>query len=826
VRLVFGQAIYGEHERGHRLLGASPLFPNSNALAGRMDMQGTPPPHADWQPYVSAFAWQDHYVIARTMPDPKATRPGMVFSRAFAIAGKDVANVHDILGMLELLATLGDNRDAVGDIPYQHAEGALIQDAGLIRAVLSGAPAPLIWPGQAGFEPALAGLWKSLWPAARRMLSTRIAFSPNDVAADPPTIVTTPSALLSRWSGSKIVEPDPEGSLTDPAERYLAGIDRSELQNALVDAFGDDASDIAGIRGLVDMESSLHDGATFAESLDALRLAGHLGATMSKGEMIKRGLIDRATGALGKANAAEIRMARNLDLSAFATGSVFWDGLARWAQTGLWHERDRSVAAQLLVDAWSGKPERAWCAAVIKGVSTALSRTGAELIGRLWAILAAQPALLSPIAKALTGTKARALEAALVERLPANITSDTLDLIAAQAQTLAFTRLHAASYAAALPPLEAIRRHMAEMEATEESVRIAARKAKSADLVTAALEQTDEVTLNLAATAAAEAPGLLKRLDIAAPRWRALWSAALARNPQAALGPADPSASASAFLAGFASGTLNDLPLVVALSASPLADLVYVGARTMLWPNLPEPARSAFLEATAKGWVAAIESGDVQPAEPVLAEYLLSPMRLDAMLAQLATRPVVGCALFRALPQISEARCSRWLAEVLRRTNPVTFEDAGAIGLLTSSRNWTSVAGDIADAITSDRRQDLKPAVAYIVDLLGWYRRYLLDETGSTMPMTAKWEVLEEVTLELYGLGPSDTRLWQRAGGKDKDIPKGKTGAQVWHKVFADAKRGKAAIDIHEMIKCMYDDYPHYRPVQKLRWDAAFEQRR
>ncbi|WP_200532556.1 hypothetical protein, partial [Escherichia coli] len=82
--------------------------------------------------------------------------------------------------------------------------------------------------------------------------------------------------------------------------------------------------------------------------------------------------------------------------------------------------------------------------------------------------------------------------------------------------------------------------------------------------------------------------------------------------------------------------------------------------------------------------------------------------------------------------------------------------------------------------------------------------------------------VLEEVTVELYGHGPSDHDLWQRAGGKDKDIPKGGSGGSRWRKVFAEARKGKAAIDIAMMIKCMYEDYPNYRPVQVLRWDTAF----
>jgi len=382
--------------------------------------------------------------------------------------------------------------------------------------------------------------------------------------------------------------------------------------------------------------------------------------------------------------------------------------------------------------------------------------------------------------------------------------------------------LHAACCAAGLPPVEAIRQHLAEVNATADSVKLAACKAKGADLLTAALAHEDVFTLALAAEAAAAAPSLLKRIDISSPRWREIWRAAIARNAGAAEGPSDPVTTAAALLEGFIGGSIADLPLVTALSATSLADLSQFADREKLWPQLPEPLRSAYLQATAKGWLEAVERGEVITAEPALAQYFASPVLLEPVLSRLATQPSTGCALFRALPQLDEGRFSRWLREVLRRVNPLSRDDAEALGRFVASRSWNSTARAMADAITDDGRSDLRPSVDYIVDLIGMWRRYDLDETGNTMPLSAKWQVLEEVTVDLYGYGPGDGRLWQRAGGKDKDIPKAKSGAESWHKVFADAKKGKNSIDIRELIKRMYDDYPNHSALRKLRWDSSF----
>jgi hypothetical protein len=817
--LTIGQAVYGERERGHRLLGASTSFPNADALAGRMDMQGSPPPHTDWDPYLSGFAWNEHYIFSRTMPDPQSTRPGMVFSRAFALPAQKAAALNDIGGLFDLLSRLGDSRGPVGDVDWQPGLLPPAPNPGLVQALLRDGADPVVWPGQAGFAEALASLWSALWPSARLALNFRVAFSPTDVVADAPTLVTTPHSLLTRWSEFRIVRPDALAQSNDIPERYLLGETAAGNLGGLVSALGEQMPAIREIRRIAEIDQLPASGGGFDDYLDALRLACHLAPDAGQGESLKQELIEQAVRAMPQASAAQMRMARNLDLASTPSRQDFWDGLAAWSKTTLWREKNIATFAQLLDDAFSAKPVLAWRTAVRDGVRAALARPAQSVAKTIWTLLGVRPNLLASLVQGIA--HARTLETALVDSAPAKLEPASADAIAREALPLNMITLHAACCAISLPAVEAMQRHLAQAPFDLRSLAIAAAKAKGPEIIAIAIERCDAATLALAAKAVANSPALLTRIDVAVPRWRALLTEVLCLSPTAVAGSLGRANAVAKLLDGVLGGTITDEALLEALSTTPLADLAHYPPRENLWPLLSEPMLSRYLASTADGWLGAIERGEELSCDAVLAQEVVRPERLDPALSRLAAQPARGCFLFRALPRLDQARFGQWFREVLQRNNLVQG-DAEAIGRLVASRNWDQTARDIADFITDDNRNELRPAVDYIVEMIGMIRRYFLDETGSSTPVSAKWRILEEIALELYGYGPADGRLWQRAGGRESDIPKKGTGADAWRKVLGDAEKGKGAIRVAELIKVMAEDYPYNRALQKLRWDSKF----
>jgi hypothetical protein len=326
----------------------------------------------------------------------------------------------------------------------------------------------------------------------------------------------------------------------------------------------------------------------------------------------------------------------------------------------------------------------------------------------------------------------------------------------------------------------------------------------------------------MAVAAVAGSPNLLRRLEVADSRWRAIWLGALELNHRVNSGITKPEAAMAAFLDGILDGRIADAALADALSSTDQANLLGYARREELWPLLAEPARSRFRMATATEWLLAAERGEEHSCEQALAEEIARPERLDPTLDRLVMHPDLGLPIFRALPQVPEMRFARWLAQVLARGPKFAVADAAALGRVVAARSWDDVAKAIADAITDAGRSDLQPAVEYIIDMVGMTRRWYLDELGNSTPLSAKWQILLELLLELYGYGPSDTQIWRRAGGKDKDVPKGSSGADIWRKVVDAARKGKGDIEVSRLIRVMNEDYPHHPSVRKFRRDAQF----
>ena len=820
---LIGQAIYGELARGHQLLSASPAFPEPEGLAGRMDLQGSPPPHTPWEPYLSGFRWNDSYVIACTMPDSRSSRAGMVFSRALAIPLADAGGMSDIGGLLDLLEALGDDREAAKDLEVPAHVGEPSANAGLVAALLAEGPDPAVWPGQGGFAAALRGLWASLWPSARLALRFRVAFSPADVALDPPTIVTTPAELVSRWTGHRIAKPNAPVEDGDAATRFLSG-DRGGTLGQLVAALSGPLSAIRDIHKLVDMDSFMAGEGGLAEHIDGLRLACHLASEPGLGGAVKEALVGRAVEALRTADPADVRMARNLDLSAAAGQGEFWAALSDWAAERMWEAKDAVAIGRILDDAFSNRPTPDWRDAVTKGALEATGRPTATIAKRLWSILPGDPDVLARLSEGRFRTQR--LEKALVAAAPTQLEGPSAATLAAAALGCGMALLHAACCAAGMEPSAAIARHLADAPATAESVAIAARRASGRQLVEAAVSQDSEALALLAAAAAAARPTLLAKLDVADARWRQLWKAAIELDPRAAEGPSDPANAMARLIDGLTNGTVNDPQLLTVLAATPLADLSDHRRASDAWFRLPPSALPAYLDASANGWLAKVESGGDPAIDATLAGAITKPERLDPVLRRLAASPRAGCRLFGRLPQLDQARFRTWLREVLRVNAQVAVPDAQALGRVVASRDWDLASYDLADAIADNGREDLRPAVEFIVDMIGMIRRYQLDESWSSSPSSARWQVLEEVLVQLYGTGTSDHHIWTRAGGREGDMPKSETGADAWRKVIADLQKGKAVITAAGLIGVMLEDYRDHPVLGKMRRDPLFEARR
>nr|WP_246716979.1 effector-associated domain EAD1-containing protein [Aureimonas phyllosphaerae] len=816
---IIGHAIFGERNRGHDLLGASPAAVGARRLAAKMDLRGSPPPYAEWTPYLSGFADGEHYVLSRTAQDPDAPRH-MVFSRAFLIPLELASQQENITGLLALLESLGRSKDEPTDLVWPEGTTPSAH-LGLSQALLKDSDGPVVWPGQDGFGDAIAGIWRNLWPAARAQLSFRLAFSPQDVLSDPPDIACTPAKLLGRWSGYRIARDgdDPENRL---ALDILMGAHGAGSIRPLVGSLAAGGASLRSTAVLAEVAVAASSGTELTDLIDAMRMAASLAADPKVGADVKQALVTRAATAFMAAGCQEARMARNLDLAAFADPAPFWSGLSSWAADGIWKERDGSMTALTIADAVSSAtnaPVASWRKAVADGLKAAWSDPGSEVVSATWRALAERPGLLADL---MSVSRPAKLDVTLSSRPPVRLEMDRAELLLTSAVRAKMPQLHASVCAIAFTPDDAMDRHLADGEYNVESLRLSASKATPQQILSAALRHDNETLTGMGAKEAAAQPALLKSLDPGDPRWLSLWSLVLQANQEAWQGPAHPRRVMDRLLTELSQGG-DAHGLIDLLATTPLADVLWFPRRAELWRHLPGTARADYLAATADAWVAAVGNGDDSGMlEEELAAAVATPGRIEPLLEHALSRPEIGCTAFRALPRLREGEFRNWFGRLVDRGGQVDRESANGLGRLVASRGWRSAAVDIADAVHDRSRDDLRPALSYIKDLLGFLTRWRLNILGESPGVSDKWRILEEVAFELYGYGPGADSLWTRAGGKEADIPKADTGREAWRIVISAAERGRGAIDVDRLIEVMSWDNPHNWALNRMKSDPMF----
>ncbi|WP_426042989.1 effector-associated domain EAD1-containing protein [Brevundimonas sp. TWP2-3-4b1] len=85
-------------------------------------------------------------------------------------------------------------------------------------------------------------------------------------------------------------------------------------------------------------------------------------------------------------------------------------------------------------------------------------------------------------------------------------------------------------------------------------------------------------------------------------------------------------------------------------------------------------------------------------------------------------------------------------------------------------------------------KRDPKPALRSAADLLSFWDKW--TEGLFTPTADEKWGSFIRVASKLYPHGPGQRELWERAGGKTAELPKGGTGGSLWRSALFLARKG------------------------------------
>jgi Effector-associated domain 1 len=226
------------------------------------------------------------------------------------------------------------------------------------------------------------------------------------------------------------------------------------------------------------------------------------------------------------------------------------------------------------------------------------------------------------------------------------------------------------------------------------------------------------------------------------------------------------------------------------------ANLLDYPRRPDIWNRIPAVAREGFLRTTADGWTAKFRRTpfDTSVPEDALANIVFHTPHLQRLLAVDAAHDVAaGIHAFENFSQLDEAALQLWIDNLTRahRVPELSDFDAKRLGVLVRAKRWTGAAQALRSGLA--RRRDLAPAIRECLPLFGLIDRILLRATlpGRWQPDIGEfWEALELELVAAYPHGPSEGKLWSRAGGDESVLDRGGNGRQQWHAAINLLRRG------------------------------------
>ena len=820
------QALYGESRGGHSLLEASGNNEVSNEVAQRLDLPDTAPPDVEWSPFLRGFPYRDQYLLSRTFLDTRASRGGMVFSHALIVPLDEITQISDLRPLLEILTPDERVRPTVQtiDLPSIESERQPPESCDLLdvaEALVSTEKLPTVRAGHVGFDDLAVALWARLLPRMRQSFAFRLSFGPDDLVEDlMPALVCTPHAMVGRWTGYRVIR---SGAVQEPTSLASAVLSSRRNIDSLLEfmcEIGAEPETFIDLRLLDQAYQFSTKQQTLKSCIGAVRLIGKLSPDSKVGRNRKDVLVRQLMEVVTGANAEDILLMRNLQLSAFPSPYRVWQKLKAWATKNVYsHNQDHHMLL-VLKDATSDGAVAGWRAAFLDGLAEAARACKPDLADAFWRWIQICPDIVD---SAFRGVMAEAdVERCVAEAAPRSISEEIAETLLVLVRSRGWLRVHGAVLSSKCSPLDSVRQQIVVDTDLSfiEGVRLSLRNAKQKEILNCALEIGEPRTISLAGETAAKHPNLLASVDFSGLNAQTIWQEALAIDSDSWQGPVNPEAAICVVLDCLLDGGRVNLPLVDQLSFTPIADLGSYPHRTEVWRHVDGFARDNFLAATAKGWLEhAADSHVPFKPEPELQSAILAADALEPTLSELCPDNFgTAVRIISALDRYDENKFMRLIHDVLADPFSLSVSDAEGIGHLILNRRWKETAENVVKKYRSGRK-DLKPTLRTCFDVLSFWTRLSLNLTP--LSKSEKWDAFENLAIDLYPSGPNEKGVWERAGGNDSDLLLHENGRTQWREALRNVRRG-AGVQPIDILNSMKEDFPNNERISDLSGDPIF----
>lgn len=832
MNLLIHQALYGEKDKGHAFLMASPDAPEiCKEIRPYTDRPSYVPPGIVWTPYLSGYPYKQFYILSRTFPDSQATRPGMVFTHCLILPIEQAIkcnNLSIIISNLQRgplkdihLETLDVPLDNNGVSAKEYPDGFLK----LLSQILihEGDNLPVVWVGQQGFSESVSALWNYLWPQARQAMSFRLSFDPQDIEdieQQRLTLVCTPEALASRWRNFVTVSSADSHEPATLTEKYILGMPEAGPLHDLIKELSfipASFSDLSKIERCHIYLQSLKEGNTDCDAIRSLaRTIGIISPLPEYGEGLKNKVIRALAQATIQGGAGDVLALRNFESQPYSSGeSVIGNAIATWISNAFTQDAEitHKELLEILTEAFSISSSSKWSQAVRKGLPEAFKDWRDETAQKVWALWKLELNSIKWLGDYIQPSAK--VDKTLSLNTPKRLELTLGEMVAAYAINKDMIRLYAATLCSTYEPKETINKYLqvSSEKKFHEGVSIITKRVPDEIILSAALQLEDDRLIDVAGALCKSNAKLLSGFDPNSSHWRRIWLRAVQAGSPLWKGIKNPTHMVYSLLALSPASSSVEYELLKLIGHTPQANLLDHPNRPNMWTVLPQSLRKLYLTATATSWLDKFFSGDTiqDDLERELEEEIITEFvnRFDPTTQNcIQTLVVFSEKISRFKERAFRDTFEKWLDS----KQPLKVLDGKAIGQLIERRHWDGTANLVFTVYRHGRREDLRPIVKESVSLLGWAKRFQLflsKELEFNVSEDDWWDALAEVAANVYQRGLEDKEIWSRAGGEYHSVRSGNAKEQ-WHGALRELRKGGGGrkIKVEKLLKKMLEDYP------------------
>lgn len=816
------KAIFGQVNLGHGLKCCSSNDKLFNNASHFLDLPDAVPPGVNLSSYISGFALQGYYIIARTFLDKSANRAGMVISYALAVPIDDIQNLENINQLLTLLPDVPVSDHGFCseysniDLTDHSSQQPTALNHNVAELMVSKENGPIIHVGFVGFEELVASVWHTLWPSMRGQFSFRLSLSPKDcMASNIPSLVCIPTSLLSRWQYcSKLINTETTAApLTSAATALVNGYEKySDLcRNFEIDL--EKPSKISFMVQAFDIYSNNISQLNLVSCLNLVRLIGNLSPANTKGINHKSELVSQLVALVLNTDVNNILRLRNMSEHSFQGLENLWDAVRTRLENCQFSTEDDDIVIQIITNSFKEeKAVDAWRGAVHTAFERIFTVHSSPIYSAIWRWLPSNFEVTDQLLEhvSLTSFFEDRMKSSAPNQISQEVAAVALPFFAKRK----FLQLHALVLAQCYPVHEAllVQLKVDRSNSSSKGLAIIVSQSSSDELLAACLSISNERITNLTIEQAVVNPLILKNVNFSSKNSLFIWAKVMERNSSTWKAPQKSQDILFSLLNDLiSSGSSTNIALLQLLSTTPLADLCEFPQRSNIWRLLDGNIRSNYLSRTAVGWYDRALQQEFLDLDDELDKVVSQiPALLKRIHQAYTADTTVILEIFKQVKSLTESDFLIWLDGYVDNIEHQTTNNLMIVGKLIQDRCWEASA-----KLAFDNRhkslQNVKTILMCCNDLLSLWDRFVMGFQNNDQ----KWQALTEVMQELYGSGPEDQEIWVRSGGKLGKIPTNKTGSEAWVRVIRKIRSGAKPFP-EELLTQVKKDFPKNRQVNIL----------